>query len=248
MERTIRPESSRAQRVQPEKFLLVFLLDRTGSMAGCYHATVTGFNEFLHQQQGERAGDASMTLVQFDLNGDEPVCQTRYSATELTAVADLGSKLNPYVPRGATPLFDAVGQTIVSTDQVAGQYEHILFIIQTDGYENASREFSQRQVFEMVNARRLAGWDFIFLGADIDAYSVGEALNVPLANTISYRAASQSAPAFACLSASTTLYRRSSGQTRGATEPLADAPVTLSAGASNGLEGQSTGSDPKWLR
>ena len=245
MTRRIGSESNSAQRGHSEKFLLVFLLDRTGSMAGCYHATVSGFNEFLHEQQRERAGDASMTLVQFDLNGEEPVCQTRYLATELTAVADLGSKLNPYEPRGATPLFDAVGQTIVSTDQVASQYDHILFIIQTDGYENASREFSQRQVFEMVNARREAGWDFIFLGADIDAYSVGEALNVPLANTISYRSASQSGPAFANLSASTIRYRRSSGQSRGATEPLADAPVTRSPSASGGPEHQSTGGDSK---
>jgi Mg-chelatase subunit ChlD len=229
----------------PERFLLVFLLDRTGSMASCYDATVSGFNEFLHQQQRERAGKAFMTLVQFDMNGDEPICQTRYAATKLSAVADLGTELNAYEPRGTTPLFDAVGQTIVSTDKVASRYDHVLFIIQTDGHENASREYRQRQVFEMVNARREGGWDFIFLGADIDAYSVGQALNVPVANTMSYRSASQSAPAFASLSASTTRYRRSSGRTRGATEALEDAPVARPPSAPVTPELEPTGNDPK---
>jgi hypothetical protein len=228
-----------------EKFLLVFLLDRSGSMASCYDATVSGFNEYVHAQQREQIGDASMTLVQFDLNGDEPVCQTCYSTTKLSKVGDLGSKSNPYQPRGSTPLFDAVGQTIVSTDQVASQYANVLFIIQTDGYENASREFSQRQVSQMVNARREASWDFVFLGADIDAYSVGETLSVPADNTLSYRSVSQSAEAFASLSRSTTRYRRRGGRSRGVTEALPDAPVIRPPSARGPLRPGPARNDPK---
>ncbi len=215
-----RPETRR----RSDSFLLVFVLDRTGSMSQCLSSTVAGFNEFLHAQQREKAGSAAMSLVQFDQHGDEPVCQVRYTATPLSAVADLGSRRNPYLPRGTTPLFDAVGQTIAATDAEAGDYDHVLFIIQTDGLENASREYTQRMVFEMVGERRRRGWDFVFLGADIDAYELGESLNVPVANTMGYGSAKQTQAAFAGLSRSTTRYRRTEGRSRGATDALPEAP------------------------
>lgn len=225
MSSAIKSRSSNSKASKVETFLLVFVLDRTGSMANCYDATISGFNEFLHAQQREKAGEASMTLVQFDRYGDEPICQTRYRATKLSRIADLGSPQNPYQPRGDTPLFDAVGETIVATDQEAGKYDHVLFIIQTDGYENASREYTQRQVFEMVGERRERGWDFVFLGADVDAYQLGGTLNVPIHNTMSYASASQSGPAFAALSGTATRYRRSRGASGGETDSVANAPI-----------------------
>jgi hypothetical protein len=225
MSSVIKSNSKGSEGSTAETFLLVFALDRTGSMANCYDATVLGFNQFLHAQQQEKEGEAFLTLVQFDRHGDDPVCQTRYQATKLSRVADLGSRQNRYQPRGRTPLFDAVGETITATDQVSEQYDHLLFIIQTDGLENASREYTQGQVFEMVGDRREKGWDFIFLGADVDAYQLGGTLNVPVGNTMSYASASQSALAFAGLSKSATRYRRTGGATGGATESLASAPV-----------------------
>jgi len=249
MESAIKPEPSRTKK--DETFLLVFLLDRTGSMASCYEATISGFNEFLHEQQREKEGEAFMTLVQFDVHGDDPICQTRYSATKLSQVADLGSRRNLYRPRGNTPLFDAVGQTILATDEVAGAYDHVLFTIQTDGYENASREFTQLQVFEMVGKRREAGWDFIFLGGDVDAYELGSTLNVPMANTLSYDSASQTGVAFASLSRTTTRLRQSRGATGGAAEALPNAPVArppVPRTQPKDEAGHADTADPKWLR
>ncbi len=229
------PTKAKLSQIKPEAgdtFLLVFILDRSGSMASCYDATISGFNEFLHEQQREKAGEAAMTLVQFDQQEGEPICQTCYKATPLARVADLGSRKNPFRPRGATPLLDAVGQTILVTDTVADEYDHVLVIIQTDGYENASREFTQRSVFKLVGARRKRGWDFVFLGADIDAYDLGRTMNVPLANTMSYASATQSGDAFATLSRTASSYRQSRGASRGATDALADAPVTRPAARS----------------
>ena len=229
MTTTTRAKLSPTKQKAVDTFLLVFILDRSGSMASCYDATIKGFNEFLHEQQREKAGEAAMTLVQFDEHAGGPICQVCYKATPLARVADLGTRRNPYQPRGATPLFDAVGQTISLTDTVADRYGHVLFTIQTDGYENASREYTQRQLFEMVGKRRERGWDFVFLGADIDAYDLGSTLNVPLANTMSYASASQSGEAFASLSRAASRYRQSQGASHGATDGLADAPVTRPA-------------------
>jgi Mg-chelatase subunit ChlD len=225
MASAIKSPSRRSPSSREETFLLVFVLDRTGSMQSCCDATIGGFNEFLHAQQKEKAGEASMTLVQFDRHADEPTCQTRYQAAKLSRIADLGSGRNRYQPRGMTPPFDAVGETITATDQVSDRYDHVLFIIQTDGLENSSREYSQQQVFQMVGERRERGWDFVFLGADVDAYQLGGALNVPTGNTMSYASTSQAAPAFAALTGTATRYRRSRGATGGATEALANAPV-----------------------
>ncbi|MGC1184059.1 MAG: vWA domain-containing protein [Candidatus Dormiibacterota bacterium] len=225
MSSTNKAPSHKSQSIREETFLLVFVLDRTGSMRSCYDATISGFNEFLHAQQKERAGEASLTLVQFDRHADEPTCQTRYQAAKLSRIADLGSRQNRYQPRGTTPLFDAVGETIAATDQVSDRYDHVLFIIQTDGLENASREYTQQQVFQMVGERRERGWDFVFLGADVDAYQLGGALNVPTGNTMSYSSTNQARPAFAALAGTASRYRRSRGATGGATEALANAPV-----------------------
>ncbi|HUY08943.1 MAG TPA: vWA domain-containing protein [Candidatus Dormibacteraeota bacterium] len=244
MSSPIKSRSDSSHSSPEQTFLLVFVLDRTGSMQSCYDATISGFNEFLHAQQKEKAGEASMTLVQFDRHADEPTCQTRYQATKLSRIADLGSRQNRYQPRGTTPLFDAVGETIAATDQVSDRYDHVLFIIQTDGMENASREYTQQQVFQMVGARRERGWDFIFLGADVDAYQLGGALNVPVGNTMSYFSASQAKPAFAALAGTATRYRRSGGATGGATEALANAPVARPGDAEAPGKGKPNASYP----
>jgi hypothetical protein len=219
------------KKAKSEKFLLVFLLDRTGSMQACYDSTVSGFNEFLKEQKAEKSGQADLTLVKFDSHADEPMCQIAYSARPITEVAPLGSDENPYSPRGMTPLYDAVGQTIKATESVAINYDHVLFIIQTDGQENSSREYNQRTVFDLVGKKREEGWDFIFLGADIDAYDASQTLNVPVANTVSYDAWSQSGLAFASLSRATSMYRSTSGGTSGAVDALAGAPVARPNGS-----------------
>ena len=220
MKQTTRAKSAKLNKTGD--YLLVFLLDRTGSMSSCREATISGFNEFLHQQQNEKAGRAFMTLVKFAADGHGPISETVYSGVSLAEIQPLGTDGNPYDPMGMTPLFDAVGAAINDTDRIAGNYEHILFIIQTDGYENSSHEYNQKAIFDMVQKRQAQGWDFIFMGADIDAYSIGAQLSIDPSHTMSYSSGMQTNSAFASLSVSASAYRRSGGESGGAVAPLTD--------------------------
>lgn len=217
------PAKRRAKPSKVDTYLLVFLLDRSSSMTLCHQSTLLGFNRFLHDQQDEKHGQASMTLVQFD-SSTGPICEARYSAVDIREVADLGTPQNQYAPRGGTPLFDAVAETILATEKVADRYDHVLFVIQTDGEENSSREWTQSRLFDLVGGKRAVGWDFVFMGADIDAYSVGTTFNVPLRSTFSYESSSQSGAAFANVSQTMSTYRTSGGTVLNVNE-LAGSPV-----------------------
>ena len=219
-----------------DRTLLVFVLDRSGSMSVCLSSTISGFNEFLLQQQQENTDRAFMTLVKFntDLAGGPSgvMLERTYTAAPIEAVAQLGTLENPYIPAGGTPLLDAVGTTIVATDAVASEYDHVLFVIQTDGEENSSREYTRDSLFKLVTERRAKGWDFVFMGADIDAYSAAQSMNIPVTNTMAYVSGASHA-AFASVSSSIASYRRSGGATKGA---LVDdwAPQVAKGGAKCG--------------
>ena len=194
------------------KFLISVILDRTGSMAACRDATVTGFNEFLHQQQADPNGEAWLSLTLFDKPLDQNDIEQRFSAQPIAEIPDLGTSGNPYEPRGMTPLYDAIGATIRATEAIDGQYDRVLFVIQTDGEENASSEWSRQQIFDLITKKRADGWAFAFFGADQNAYTASAQIGVAAGSTMSYTSA-DSAPAFAAVSASTTSYRASMGAT-----------------------------------
>ncbi|NLE68682.1 MAG: VWA domain-containing protein [Clostridiales bacterium] len=151
---------------------LVFILDRSGSMAGLEADTIGGFNAMLKKQQAQ-PGQARVTTLLFD-NAHEFI----HDRLDLAAV----SPLNPdsYFVRGSTALLDAMGKSIQKVDRVmaATDPEHrphqVLFVIITDGMENASRRFTREQVVQLVHSRRQMGWEFIFLGANMDAIQVAE--------------------------------------------------------------------------
>ena len=126
-----------------------------------------------------------VTLVQFD--GQDPF-EVLIDGEDL----DAGTDLDParYIPRGNTPLYDAVGRMIAKIDaEIVGRadagkpIEDQVVVIVTDGYENASREFSGRMISELIEARKLRTWAFVFLGADEITFEEGEAIGVPSANT-----------------------------------------------------------------
>lgn len=135
---------------------------------------VGGFNEFLARQR-ETAGEARVTLVQFD--SQDPF-EVLIDGADLAGVADLDSAA--YQPRSSTPLYDAVGRMIVRIDSEIARRSELrraaedqLVLIVTDGMENASTDFDRRRVFEMVAERRDRGWVFVLLGADQDVYAEG---------------------------------------------------------------------------
>jgi hypothetical protein len=153
--------------------LVTFLLDRTGSMGVVREATITGFNEYLESLVGE---DIRFTLVQFDSSSTDVLCANKPVAEVLPLTHET------YQPRASTPLYDAACKTIdaVQTD------DKVIFVILTDGQDNCSRAFTHADLAERVRDKTAAGWQFVFLGAGIDAYAVASSLGISRGSTMSY--------------------------------------------------------------
>ena len=147
---------------------IVFLLDRSGSMAGLESDTIGGFNAMIEKQRGE-PGEAVISTVLFD-NETEVI----HDRIPLDRVPRLTEK--EYYVRGCTALLDAVGGAIHHIGNVhkyareEDRPEKTLFVITTDGMENASRRYTYDKVKAMIERQREKyGWEFLFLGANIDA-------------------------------------------------------------------------------
>ncbi|MEE0871062.1 MAG: vWA domain-containing protein, partial [Bacteroidaceae bacterium] len=147
---------------------LVFILDRSGSMAGLEKDTIGGFNAMIEKQKAEE-GEAYISTVLFD-NYSEVI----HDRVALSDVPKLTEK--EYYVRGCTALLDAVGGAIHHIGNVhkyareEDRPEKTLFVITTDGMENASRRYSYEKVREMTQRQKEKyGWEFLFLGANIDA-------------------------------------------------------------------------------
>ncbi len=156
---------------------MVFVLDRSGSMSGLAADTIGGFNELIEKQK-KIEGDAYVTTVLFDHE-----YEVLHDHVALGEVAPLTDK--EYFARGSTALLDAVGRTIDSVGaRLAATPEeerpaHVVFVITTDGMENASREYTAKQVREMVeHQQQKYSWQFVFLGANMDAVSEARNLGI----------------------------------------------------------------------
>ena len=147
---------------------LVFILDRSGSMAGLEKDTIGGFNAMIEKQRRE-AGDALISTVLFDNTSE--VIHDRMTLQEIPRMTE-----KEYYVRGCTALLDAVGDAIHHIGNVhkyareEDRPEKTLFVITTDGMENASRRYTYEKVKEMITRQKEKyGWEFLFLGANIDA-------------------------------------------------------------------------------
>lgn len=144
---------------------LAFLVDTSGSMASIAEEVVSGYNNFLEQQRAEGA-DVRVTLVKFDT---EDPCEVVHLEVPISEILPLAP--GDYVPRGGTPLLDALGRTIALVQQrSATDAGPVVFVVITDGQENASSEFTLAQIRELIKARTDAGWQFVFLSADVSAF------------------------------------------------------------------------------
>ena len=195
-------------------FEILAVLDRSGSMRGNEMDVITGYNKFIEEQRKE-GEDKLVTLVIFDDNID-----TVYEAMPITQVVELTDDV--YYPRNMTRLMDAVGMTM----QFAGErYAHsdikpegVSMLIYTDGYENASQEYTTKSVGDMIKLQTdTYDWEFTFFGADMDAFSVTKDIHVPLDGTISIgKTAEEYTSGFASASsraANYTSLRRNGGTT-----------------------------------
>ncbi|NLA83065.1 MAG: VWA domain-containing protein [Clostridiales bacterium] len=147
---------------------LVFILDRSGSMAGLETDTIGGFNAMLKKQKSVE-GECRITTVLF--SNDYELLHDRI---DIRAVSSISHK--EYFVGGSTALIDAIGRTIHKIEKVQRQTaedycaENVMFVIITDGQENSSYEYSAEQVKQMIEYQKTKnGWEFIFLGANIDA-------------------------------------------------------------------------------
>lgn len=165
---------------------IIFLLDRSGSMSGLESDTIGGFNSFI-ARQCKLEEDTLLTTVLFD---DQ--YEVLWNGKDATKVK-LTSK--EYYVRGTTALLDAVGKTILdvghrlSTTDEEQRPGNIIFVITTDGMENASREFTYKKVKELINHQQEKySWEFIFMGANIDAGEEAESLGISKENAFDFEA------------------------------------------------------------
>ena len=156
---------------------LVFILDRSGSMHGLEADTIGGFNSMLDKQKAQD-GKAYVTTVLFDT--DEIVLHDRL---ELQKIKPLTSK--DYFVGGCTALYDAIGNAvkhIADIHKYARKEDvpaHTMFVIITDGMENASKNYSRIKIKEMIeHEKEKYGWEFIFIGANIDAAETAESFGI----------------------------------------------------------------------
>ena len=164
---------------------LVFILDRSGSMAGLEADTIGGFNAMIEKQKRE-AGEALVSTVLFDSE-----CSVIHDRADIRELAPLTEK--EYYVCGTTALLDAIGGAIHHIGNVHKYArredvpEHTLFVITTDGMENASRRYTAGKVRSMIERQKEKyGWEFLFLGANIDAVETADSLGIGKARAVNY--------------------------------------------------------------
>ena len=187
---------------------LVFILDRSGSMAGLESDTIGGFNSMISKQQkGE--GEVLVSTVLFD---DQ--CEVIHDRVKISEVKKMTE--DDYYVRGCTALLDAVGGAIHHIGNVhkyareEDRPAKTLFIITTDGLENASRQYSIKDVKRMIERQKEKyNWEFLFLGANIDAIEVAGSMGISRDRAANYNSDSVgTAINFECLEAAVTRVRK----------------------------------------
>lgn len=163
---------------------IIFLLDRSGSMAGLESDTIGGFNGFI-EKQWHQDGETILTSILFDDQYEVLWNGINVNDAKLTD--------KDYYVRGCTALLDAVGKTILdvsyrlSKTNGERRADKVIFVITTDGMENASREFTYKKVKELIkHQQEKYNWEFIFMGANIDSAEEADNIGIEMENTFSF--------------------------------------------------------------
>ena len=177
-------------KTQAEPVQIICILDRSGSMSSLATDTIGGYNSFIEQQK-TKAGTAEVTTVLFDDQYEKIT-----DALDLNAVPELTSA--EYYARGTTALLDAVGRTITETlsrlekEKICPAKRRVLVMIMTDGYENASKEFTKAKVKALVEATtKEYDWNYIFIGANIDSAAEAGGIGIDRKHATNYAPTSE---------------------------------------------------------
>lgn len=169
---------------------IVFILDRSGSMSGLEADTIGGFNSMIEKQK-KADGEALISTVLFDNTSE--VIHDRVSVQNIKPMTD-----SEYTVRGCTALLDAIGGAIHHIGNIHKYAraedvpEHTLFVITTDGMENASRRYDSEKVKKMIERQKgKYGWEFLFLGANIDAVETARSFGIGEDRAVNYHSDSE---------------------------------------------------------
>lgn len=143
---------------------VIFLLDRSGSMGGIEKDTIGGYNSYIDSQRGK---NVKVTTILFD-----DKYEVLHNREDVDNIKKLTNK--EYYVRGCTALLDAIGKTIKEMEDK--NPNRVMFVITTDGYENASKEYNKSQIKELIESHK--DWKFMYIGADIDSYSEGRSIGI----------------------------------------------------------------------
>lgn len=191
---------------------VVFILDRSGSMSGLEADTIGGFNSLLEKQKKEE-GEALVTTVLFD---DQ--VEVLYDRVDIKKSESMTDK--QYYVRGCTALLDAIGETVHNINKAQkamaekDRPEKTMFVITTDGMENASREYDYDKVKKMIEKKKAKNnWEFLFLGANIDAVEVAGKFGIAANRAVNYKCDSAgTARNFGALSKAVSSVRRAKSE------------------------------------
>lgn len=165
----------------------VIILDESGSMSSIYKETLQSMNEVLSgirkNQEEQPDQQHNVTIVTFEGNGIKGV-KTRRDRVPVEKIKNFTEK--DYRPGGCTPLYDAMGQTLNRLEGLVGEGDKVMATVITDGYENASEEYSGKTIKALVTRLREKGWVLAYIGANQDAVEVARDLNI--SNALNYDA------------------------------------------------------------
>jgi len=175
----------------PNKTSITVILDKSGSMDIVRDDTVGGYNTFIEAQK-KLPGDCEITLIQFNQD-----TEFTYKSKPIQELKE-GLNRDSYMPSGYTGLFDAIGKAInekgaeLSALKEEERPGKVMFVIITDGQENASKEFNQDKIREMIDHQKSTySWDFTFLGANIDTNAASSAIGIDQSKSLSFSTTSK---------------------------------------------------------
>ncbi len=160
--------------MKKKKLDVVFIIDKSGSMSGSEDNTISSFNEYIDKERKNNYKTIISTILFSD---NYHYLHNNIDINKITKLTR-----DEYVVGGCTALYDALGNAIIDVDKK--NTDKVLFIIITDGYENASKEFNNNMIKKMIKDHK--DYEFIYIGADIDSYTAGSNIGIKKANIANY--------------------------------------------------------------